>query len=156
MLGISIVLVFVGLVLIYLEFFLPGMILGIAGGVSILTAIAMFAAHSTSLIATIAFCLISGAAVWGICLFALSRIRKSHKESTFYSGQDQEGYFASEFDKTLIGHSGTVVSDLKPSGHVLVQDKRVQAISEKEYLDKGTRIQVIGGRGGYLIVKRVE
>ena len=60
------------------------------------------------------------------------------------------------FDAALVGRQGKALSDLKPSGHIMLGQDRHQAVSQAGYIEKGTPIEVIGGRGAYLIVKRVK
>ena len=93
-----------------------------------------------------------------VCLarFALWRIKTGRGSKGIYLSTDQEGYMASEFAKEYIGKSGEALSDLKPSGHILVEEKRIQAVSKMGYIHKGSKIEVIGGEGAHLIVKRKE
>ena len=51
---------------------------------------------------------------------------------------------------------GTAESDLKPSGHVMVEGKREQAVSQGTYIKKGEKIKVVGGEGARLIVRKEE
>ena len=55
-----------------------------------------------------------------------------------------------------MGKEGTVAANLKPAGHVSIEGKRYQAVSRMGYLDLGTKITVIGGEGGHLIVKKTD
>lgn len=69
-------------------------------------------------------------------------------------GNEQEGFQASEYDKTAIGKTGVVLADLKPGGYILVDDKKHQAISLSGYIAKGEEVSVIGGQEESLIVKQ--
>lgn len=82
-------------------------------------------------------------------------LKKSAKDNTFYLQQDQEGFQASTFNDSLIGKTGQSVSDLGPSGFVVVGGNRYQATARSGYIDKGREITVIGGEGAHLIVKLV-
>jgi membrane-bound ClpP family serine protease len=48
---------------------------------------------------------------------------------------------------------GYADTDLKPSGHVLVEGNRFQAVSKNGYIDKATEIEILGGIGSHLIVQ---
>lgn len=147
-------LLFVGLVLIALEFFLPGAILGSAGALLFLASIVVFAIQTQSVVATIFFTAVSVVLLVVVFKFCLSRFKKAAPESGLYSEKAQEGYRAGEFDPTLIGQEGRALSDLKPSGHVLVDGKHCQAMSESGYIVKDSAVVVLGGRGACLIVKQ--
>lgn len=81
---------------------------------------------------------------------------KTGKAKGFFLDSAQEGYVASSFEKELVGKQGEALSDLKPAGHILIEGKRHQALSKMGYLVKGTKIEIIGGQGAHLIVKKVE
>ena len=148
------VLVLFGLGLIFSEFFLPGGIMGVAGALVVIAGVVVFALHATSGIAIVIFALVSFIAVGLLIRFALWRLKKGKGAKGIFLSGDQEGYTASQFSKEYVGKTGEAVSDLKPSGHVLIEGKRVQAVSRAGYLVKGTKIKVVGGDGAHLIVKK--
>ncbi len=87
-----------------------------------------------------------------ICKIAMWVI-KNRQRNNYLLETDQAEFTASELDTALIGLQGEAASDLKPSGYIMVNQKRVQAISESNYIGKGKKIIIIGGRGAYFIVK---
>lgn len=142
----------IGLLLIFLEFFLPGGIMGGVGGVLVLVSIVYFGVQAKSAISVVLFALGALFFVGLLIRFAIWRIRHGKVKGIFLNSV-QEGYVASEFSKELIGKEGEALSDLKPSGHILIEGKRYQAVSKVGYLVKGTKIKVVGGEGAHLIVK---
>lgn len=148
------ILLLLGLVLILFEFYLPGAVMGICGGIIVFVSIILFAIQSESAIALGFF--IIGAIVCLVLLvkFALWRIRTAKPGGfSIYSGADQEGYVASHFDASAIGKKGIVDTDLKPGGHIIVDGKRMLALSRSGYVSKGNEVIVIGGQEESLIVK---
>ena len=141
----------VGLLLIFLEFYLPGAILGILGGVLLLASIYQYVSQGT-LIGSLFFVTGVIASVALLIRFTLWRIRTSKSAYSIYSNADQKGYVASEFDKNAIGKIGIVSSDLKPGGYIKIEGKQHQALSESGYVVKGTEVLVIGGQEESLIV----
>ncbi|NGX55602.1 MAG: hypothetical protein KR126chlam2_01239 [Chlamydiae bacterium] len=152
----SYLLLAVGLLMIFFEFFLPGGILGVAGGVLIVVSIVLFAIHAESLWAILLFVIVALVLLGALVQFALWRIRTGRGPKSLYLHTDQEGYVASSFAKDFIGKEGDALSDLKPSGHILVEGKRLQAVAKIGYIHKGTKIVVIGGEGAHLVVKTKE
>jgi len=144
---------FLGLLLVFLEFYTPSGILATGGAIFLVAAIATFIMSSSSVLASVIFVLITLILIYLVCYFALNRIKKSADKNTFYLSKDQEGYLSSHFDSSLIGKRGVTLSDLGPSGHILVEGKRVQAISRSGYIDRGKDVEIIGGEGARLIVK---
>ena len=74
-------LLFVGLLLVFLEFFLPGGVMGTAGGLIIVGSIALFAMSSASPMATFLFIVGAFFALMVVIKFALYRLRHSNKRS---------------------------------------------------------------------------
>ncbi len=142
-----------GLLLIYFEFFLPGGIVAVIGGLLVTAGITYGSLQEISL-AFKALYFISNAILVALTCKLAIRVLKSREKNKFVLVEDQEEFVASLFDSSLVGEEGEVESDLKPSGYILVKGTRVQAISEGEYIPKGRKITVSGGRGSYLIVQQ--
>jgi membrane-bound ClpP family serine protease len=145
----------VGFLLIFLEFFLPGAILGTLGLIFVVASIVLFGMEGHSALAVLLFIIVSFVGIGLICWTALAVVRRSKSRQSFYSNDDQQGYVAVEYDHSVIGREATVLSDLKPSGHILIDKKSFQALSQSGYIEKGCKVQVIGGQGAHLLVKLI-
>lgn len=143
------VLLVIGLVLILLEFYLPGAVLGTAGGLLVLASIFVAAMQFESAWMVILYFFFVIGAVIAVIKYALWKIPRS---KSIYSSADQEGFQASSFDASAIGKTGVVLSDLKPGGYILVNGKQQQAISESGYISQGEEVIVLRGEGESLIV----
>jgi membrane-bound serine protease (ClpP class) len=55
----------------------------------------------------------------------------------------------------LLGHVGVAASDLRPAGMARIGDRRVDVLTEWEYLDAGTPVQVVAVEGTRIVVKKV-
>ncbi len=142
----------IGLLSIFIEFFLPGAVFGAIGALLVFSAIVVFLQNSDSIIASTVFVVSSFVAVALLIKFALWRIR--HSSGSLYLKGDQKGYFASSWDHSLIGRTGIVLSDLKPGGHILIDGIKCSALSKSGYITKGEEVIVIDGEGDSLIVKK--
>lgn len=149
------ILLVIGFILVFFEFYLPGAVLGIAGGLFILVSIILFATQASAL--ALAFY------VAGICVgmfflvkFALWRIKTAKPQRSIYDNSAQDGYQAVGYDASAIGKDGTVLTDLKPAGFILVDGKQHSAISVEGYLSKGTKVKVLSGEESILIVRKEE
>ena len=148
------VLAVLGMVLIYAEFFLPGAILAILGGLSLLVSAVLSFMRTSPLWGSI-YVLILGGGVILTCKLALRRMQFAKTKDRFFLEKDQEGYLASSFDQNMIGKTGVVSTELKPSGHIIIDGVRFQALSETGFLEKGKEIEVVGGQGSHLIVRAI-
>lgn len=148
---VAIAIALLSLILIYLEFFVPGIVLGVLGGAGFCISIVLFAFECGDLWPIVSFLV---ACV--VCLVITIRLalHKMKQKPAFFASEEQSGYTASFYDKTFIGKEGKAASDLKPSGHILVKGEKVQAVSESQYIKKGESVMVVGGEGARLIVRR--
>lgn len=144
-----------GLFLIFLEFFLPGMIFAIAGSAALVASLVLFFLTHSALYGLLYFILLLLLLVL-VCKTALFWIKRSKAKDQFYLGNSQEGYVAAQFDASAIGKQGVAFTELKPAGHVLIEGKLQQALSERGYIAKNSAILVIAGKGGHLVVKQEE
>lgn len=150
------ILLAIGFLLVFLEFYIPGAIMGIAGGVFILASLILFAIQTGSTIATALYVVGTCIAMVFLIKFALWRIRTAKPQRSIYSNAAQNGYQAVQFDSSAIGKEGTVLTDLKPGGFIIIDGKQHPAISKEGYLPKGAKVKVIGGEESNLIVRKEE
>lgn len=151
---IAIILLMASLLFIYSEFFLPGGIMGVIGGIAFITSIFLFAEESTSMTQVLIFI---GAGLVGLILtvkWALYQIQHSpSKSGGVYLDADQEGFYAPSYDEALVGKNGVSDTPLRPSGYIKVDGKRVQALSQSGFIEKGVEVRVVSGEGAHLLVK---
>ena len=153
---IAILVALAGFLLIYLELYVPGGILGVLGGVALVFSLTLFIWQKKGVMWNVVFATLLVLFIGLTIKLALHRIKKNRHKNTIYADKDQEGFFASSFNTAFVGKAGVVESDLKPSGHVLIEGKREQAVSQGVYIKKGEKVIVIGGEGARLIVRKEE
>ncbi len=143
-----------GLIFIFFEFFLIGAVFAVLGSLFIILSLALFFL-SNPIALSLIYLSVAILAIIGTCKGALWWIKSSKRRGEFYLQGDQEGYSASFFDHNLVDKEGVAMTELKTAGHVLIEKKRYQAVSEGGFITKDASIVVIGGRGAYLIVKEI-
>ncbi len=67
-----------------------------------------------------------------------------------------EGYTTAVTHSEYLGRVGTALTDLRPSGAMLIDRKRVDVITAGEYIDSGTQVQVVDVRGTRIEVRTYE
>lgn len=150
--AIIVLLLVAGLILVFLEFFLPGAVLATLGVISLLASTALvFIGYPIQW----GFLYFLGVLllVFATCKCGIWKLKRSKTRGDFYSGQDQEGYSASSFNADLIGKEGIVSTELKPAGHIAVEGQVYQALSETGFISKGAVVKIVGGQGSHLIVR---
>ena len=152
----AILLACVGLVCLYFEFFLPGGILAVFGGILLISGGVLFYYSSTTLLFLVLYIVTVVLLGIGVCAFALNRIRRSAPNDTFFLKNDQEGYVAAEIDPKVVGKEGVTETELKPAGFVRVEGICYQAVSEGGFVSKGIQIKVLSGKGSHLVVTSIK
>jgi len=145
-------------ILIFLEFFLPGGILGVLGALSLLASIiTAYAQYSLSVGMLIMVGELVGAFVLlavGLKLFPRTWAGKRMILSTTLD--DSHGYTGDTVIlKQYLGQTGAAESDLRPAGVARIQGKRVDAVAEGQFVDKGTEVKVIEVEGNRVVVRPV-
>jgi membrane-bound ClpP family serine protease len=148
----AILLEIIGLLLIYLEFFLPGGVMAIGGGLFLLLGLVLFIWQQPGLLLLIGFLFLLLALLIATCKLALWQIKR--KKESLYLGADQAGFRASHYEESLIGKNALALTELKPSGHILIDGENYQAIAERGYISKSSEVTIVGGKGAYLIVRK--
>jgi len=137
------------MVLLFLEFYLPGGFMALASIVFLIIAwITAFQTFSTAI--SILFFLASFLVCAFVIRYALSHIKTS---DAIFLREDQKGYEGVEKTPEYIGKEGISVTDLGPSGYALIEEKRLQVVCQQRYVEKGEKIVVVDSRGGYLLVQ---
>lgn len=165
----EIVLFFIGVVLIVLEvFIIPGF--GVAGLIGISLVIISMA---TSLIGNVGFSYPElhqiSQAIWtmaitlilGIAMIA-SMIRYMPQNRFFSkliladSTDRDHGYTSTSSKDDLIGLEGVAMTSLRPSGTVLIEDRRIDVITSGDFIEKGARVRVVDTTSSRVVVNRVD
>ncbi len=157
MMGWVVVLYVAGLVLILAEFIVPGMICGILGA-SFVLASGAIACHTYP---DYALFIVLGEAIGvliaiAIGMYMLSRTRAGKTLILQSSQQANAGWVAHETDRSLMGATGEVYSALRPAGMIMIDGKRIDAVSDGAFIDKGTRVRVIEASGSRVVVEQVD
>lgn len=68
----------------------------------------------------------------------------------------EKGYVASRDQQRLIGMQGVAVTPLRPTGTALIDDQRIDVVTDGLYLDTGARIRVEEVSGNHILVVPVQ
>ncbi|MFU8859561.1 MAG: NfeD family protein [Cyclonatronaceae bacterium] len=164
----EIVLFFIGVVLIIIEiFFIPGF--GVAGGLGISLVIFSLGAslignvgfrfppmeHISMAVWTLTITLVIGI----LLLMSLARYLPQNQMFSrlvlMESTDRNTGYTSAKSLDDLIGMEGVTITPLRPSGVILVDDRRVDVISDGEFVENGARVRVVDTGSSRVVVKKV-
>lgn len=145
-----------GLLCFYVEFFIPGGILAITGFMILIGSSVVFFLQTESVGLGFAYVLFLLIASVFVCYLAIKHVRKSGKKNSFFLQKSQEGFAVEKIDVSLLGKTGVVCTELKPAGHVRIEDKVYQALSLGQFIASGIPIEVVEVKGSHVIVKSKE
>lgn len=146
-----IALVVVGFIMIAAEIFVPGLILGILGGLCLILAIVLSYIEFGALIGTLTLLGVGTITLIGFFIW-LSVFPKTFvgKKITLARTLD----LGPEQARTSFLHkTGTALTPLKPSGTVLIEGQRVDVVTDGTYVDRGVSIRVIQEDGSKIVVR---
>jgi membrane-bound serine protease (ClpP class) len=151
--GIIALLIVIGLVLLFLETILPGLISGALGLLSLGAAIVYgymeFGMRTGNTVLFIVLSLLTvGTIVWV----------KFFPESSFakvFVSSGQIGKIGAEKPE-LLGQSGMTLTALRPAGTCVFNGKRVDVVADGVFIEKGTAVKVVAVEGLRVVVRAVE
>jgi membrane-bound serine protease (ClpP class) len=146
-----------GMALVFSEFFVPGLICGIVGVLLVLTSAWLGCSHYPDYAYPILFGeLLFGALTVGLGIYLFPRSFAGKVMILSNSQPQADGWVATETDATLMGEQGLVFTALRPAGTVMIRDKRLDAVSDGTFIDKGAMVRVIDVQGSRVVVERVN
>ncbi len=158
MLWVPTILIALGILLVFVEILiLPGFgAAGVPGIILFCVGIGMIAVESGMKTALI-YASVALIFVIPIAIFSLSIIRESPLGKTFIlntAQKSEEGFQAAPQELTaLIGKSGKAVTPLRPAGVALINGQRVDIVTQGEFVEPETEIEVIQVEGSRVVVR---
>lgn len=138
--------------LITLECFMPGLgVPGILGGLLSLFGIIFLVPYIGWKVIFVVLGLIVFVMLM-IYLFARSAERGGNPLVLDSRADKASGFSANDNLEAFIGASGTALTELRPSGIALVNDRRLDVVTDGGFLEKDTPIVVTGVQGRRVIV----
>ena len=144
-----------GLTLLGAEIFVPGGILGTIGGFSLLGAIVTgfkaFPGYGAYI--AVGIIVLAGIAIaaW-IKIFPKTPLGKKMTISNdLASAKGTESGL-----QELLGKKGEAVSELRPAGFAIIDNRRVDVVTQGEMISRGERIQVVNIEANHVIVSKVN
>lgn len=148
-------LIVLGFVLLAIEVFLPGAILGILGGLCLFAAIvyAFVALGATGGLLTLGGVLVLCLLLVPLWLKMSPKTRVGRKLTLHHS---ETNYASAPSDyQRYVGRSGVAQSPLRPSGIALIDGERVDVVTDNAFLKAGVRIRVLRVEGARIVVEEV-
>ncbi|TMW74127.1 NfeD family protein [Alteribacter natronophilus] len=143
-----------GMVLLVIELLVPGFgIFGALGIGAIIGSLFLGSADTMTVLTSVMIAAaVSITAV--ILLFKYVGFKGPMKRFVLMEATNtEEGYVSNETKKELVGSTGEALTVLRPSGTALINDERLDVVSEGGYIEQGRKVKVISTSGSRIVVR---
>ena len=146
-----------GIVFIFSEFFIPGLIVGTLGVILLLVSTVygwyLFPEYGPFIAMGEFIGLVASIALG---MYAIANTRLGNFMIMNKTQDASEGWHAPAQDPALMGQEGTVYTALRPAGKILVNGDRIDAVSNGTFIDADTAVRVVEVEGGRVVVERSD
>lgn len=153
----AIILFILGVIFLIAELFVPGGILGILGFVSVIGSLYVasgnFVHMTISLL--ISFAVAFAASILLVKVFG-KRMNIFKKLILRDSTNTESGYVSNVSRRELVGAEGIALTTLRPSGTAVINDERLDVVTEGGYIIKGQKVKVIKVEGSRIVVRELN
>lgn len=158
--GLIIILFILGIALVVIEMVMPGIgAAGILGIISLIAGVILVAQVASptvlALIIAAVLIIIAGMLVWMYKSATRGgRISKLLMLNT--KTGNEEGYSSTSTTDDLLGLEGITISFLRPSGTADFQGRKLDVVTDGEFIPRDTKVRVIQVEGFRIIVEKID
>ena len=152
----SLILFILGIILIIAEIFIPGGIIGFIGLGSILFSIVLAGKSAIHMTISLVIALVAAITVMVIMMkFFNKRIKLLNKIVLKDSTSTGKVYISNQSRTDLLNKTGKALTPLRPSGTVIIDNERIDAVSEGGFIKSGVKITVVKVEGLRVVVREI-
>jgi len=154
---VEVLLFLAGLILLAIEFFVPGFgLFGIAGIASILFSLFMTLGGGIGALNIMATGTVAAVVVFIFLLKYLPRSGLWKRLILKTEQKNEQGYTSSDNMTSLLGQEGVVLTLLRPAGTVQIDERVFDVVSEGRFVEPGARVKVLGVSGNRIVVRAID
>ncbi|OIU70604.1 NfeD family protein [Rossellomorea aquimaris] len=153
----TIILFVIGIILIIAEFFLPGGIAGGLGAAAVIGSIMLAGGNIMQMGISILIALLI--AVIAMIIFVKvfgKKMKLFNKIILKDSTNTESGYVSNTNRLELIGKTGVTKTPLRPSGTIIIEDERIDAVTEGGYIAVNQQVKVVKVEGSRIVVRDIS
>lgn len=152
-----------GLVLISVEFFIPGGIVGVVGALLMLGAVVL-SYHEYGIMAAgwVLIGAVVGGGLWAYVMFSFVAKTRYGRKVLLSSASSGRALYGSASDceeeeaqaQKLIGASAVAITPMYPTGRIEVDGTIYEATSQSGLLERGAKVEIVGRTSFGFVVKK--
>ncbi|EKU49914.1 NfeD family protein [Staphylococcus massiliensis] len=151
------ILFIVGVIFLILELFVVGAVLGITGLVLIIFSIVSLGDNLLQMLVNVVIALILAIIEWVILVKFFKRKIPFFENVVLKDSTSRESGYTSHDDLShLVGEVANTVTDLRPSGVIVLNDDRIDAVSDGPFILKDKPVKIIEVEGTRVVVREIE
>jgi membrane-bound ClpP family serine protease len=146
-----------GLLLIFLEFFLPGAISGTLGVAALILSLFLAGSDTIQIGVSILIAIFLSVLVFFIMIKIFDKkLVLFNKMVLFDSARKEDGYVSNINRTDLLGMEGIALTILRPAGTVIINNERIDAVTEGGFIEQNAIVKVINVEGARIVVRELE
>ncbi|UBH07728.1 NfeD family protein [Macrococcus armenti] len=145
-----------GILLVILELFIIGAVIGILGMICIVVSFLLIGDNMLMMALFVSICIIIALIEWVIIVKFFKKRISLFQQVVLHDSTNKEAGYTSHDDRSyLVGQMAVCLTDLRPSGIIVHDDKRIDAVSEGAFIKKDTSVKIIEVEGTRVVVKSI-
>lgn len=155
----AIVLLLLGMLMLALEIYTPGGLLGAVGALFLIAAnLVIYQSHGKEWLGVSVAVTLIGVVIAGVVGFAyLPRSSLGRAITLDVRQASDQGYISvNARHQHLLGREGIAETPLRSAGVAVIDGKRYDVVARNAYVEAGTRIRVVAVEGGHIVVRPVD
>lgn len=144
----------IGVILVIIELFVVGAVLGIVGMALIIFSLIMMGDNLPFMLLNVCIALILSIIEWVILVKFFKKKMSLFENVVLTDSTNKESGYSSHNDRSyLVGAVALTLTDLRPSGLILHDNERIDAVSESSFISKNTEVEIIEVEGTRVVVR---
>ncbi|MCE7794205.1 nodulation protein NfeD [Salipaludibacillus sp. CUR1] len=153
----AVILFGIGVILILVEIFSPSFgIFGILGIGGVVGSLVLSSYSTVNIMISVTIALII-TVIASVIFFKYASYKGPFRRVILSDQTKTElGYVSNENREEIIGQTGEALTVLRPSGTAIINDERLDVVSEGGYIEQGRKVKVISMAGSRIVVREIS
>lgn len=154
---ISVILFGIGVIFVIIELFIVGAVIGFFGIVLISLSLIMLGDNLFIMLFNVIIAVILSIVEWVILVKLLNRKIPFFEKVVLKDSTNAEAGYRSHDDRShLVGKIARTSTDLRPAGIILINDERIDAVSDGSFILRNKDVKILEVEGTRVVVREID